>query len=88
MRAELVQHGRGLFERCARRHIDHHLKLRLIVERQHFQLHQTQHGQNHRKRNQAEHPQAEFEARTHAFFFVLLVEQWAKYFVKNRTQLA
>jgi hypothetical protein len=46
--AEIAEHGRRAFERRACRHVDDHLELRLVVERQHLEHDELCHRQHYR----------------------------------------
>ena len=58
LRASALRHPRGLFERGAVRHVDDHLELALVVERQHLHLDELEVEQRHRAEQQ-EHDAAE-----------------------------
>ncbi len=54
--SQFQQHGIGLLQRAALGHVQHHLKLRLVVERQHLQHHPLHGGEPGRDQHQDGHP--------------------------------
>ena len=68
--ADLMQHCAGLLQWCADRHIHDNLKLRLVVERQHFQHHQFHHTQRYGQQQAAQYGQPQFAPRRFAMHAV------------------
>ena len=75
MSAQLAQHRSRPLQRRSRRHVEHHLELRLVVEGQHLQLHPAQHRQCDGHGDQRQHTQTEQRAVARA---ACLVEQRAE----------
>ena len=82
---QLLQHSSRALHRGACGHINNDLKLRFVIERQHFQYNPAKHRHQDRRPDQREDNQPHDKAVTHAFF---LIKQRGKNTFKKEAETA